>query len=61
MNKLEQIKFANNRLFYEIMIELGSLRASNLCASCGKKIDIKIYHIQLCQECRKTYLENYIK
>ena len=36
----------------EFIIELGLIRKRNVCAKCGKKMDIKDYHIQLCRDCR---------
>lgn len=40
------------------IIELGLIRKRDRCASCGKKMDIEDYHIQLCKDCREREFEN---
>lgn len=45
----------------EIIIELGLIRKRDVCAKCGKKMDVKDYHIQLCMACREVELEKYYK
>jgi DNA-directed RNA polymerase subunit RPC12/RpoP len=58
-NRLNKLKFKDNELFYNVIVELGFLRMSDLCADCGKKIKIPNYHIQLCQDCRFKYMDRY--
>ncbi len=43
------------------IVELGLMRRRNDCAQCGKDIDIKDHHIQLCKSCRNIYLDEYAK
>ena len=43
----------------EYIIELGMIRMKDRCAKCGEKMDIEDYHIQLCENCRMTELDNY--
>lgn len=40
------------------IIELGLIRKQDVCAKCGKIMDIKNYHIQLCRSCRLKYFED---
>ena len=42
------------------IIELGLIRKRDNCAKCGKKMDVKDYHIQLCKFCRNIYLKEYV-
>ena len=50
-----------NKVPVEYIIELGLIRKRNLCAKCGKKMDVKNYNIQLCKSCRRGELEKEIK
>ena len=43
----------------EYVIELGLIRKRNICAKCGKKMDVAHYHIQLCKKCRMKSLDNF--
>jgi len=45
------------RIPLEFIIELGLIRRRNECALCSRKMDIKIYNIQLCKSCRLKTLE----
>lgn len=38
-----------------------SIEKRNVCAKCGKIMDLKNYHIQLCRSCREEELEKEIK
>lgn len=58
-NILNKLKRENNKLFYKIVVEMGLLKTKNICADCGKKMDINNFHIQLCKECRYKYLDRY--
>jgi hypothetical protein len=53
MNYLNDLKKENTKLFINIVTDLGFLRLKNLCALCGKKMDVDNYHIQLCKKCRE--------
>ncbi len=44
----------------EYIIELGLIRKRNKCALCGKEMNIKDYHIQLCKSCREIELDKYL-
>jgi len=50
-----------NKIPVKYIIELGLIRKKEICAKCGKKMDIKDYHIQLCKSCRKVELDKYTK
>lgn len=54
---IDEIRIRNKDLFEQIVVDMGMLRKRNECASCGKRVDIKDYHIQLCRKCRITYID----
>ena len=43
----------------EYIIELGLIRKKDICAKCGKKMDVGNYHIQLCKKCRGKELDKF--
>lgn len=41
------------------VIELGLIRKRDVCAKCGRRMDVPRYNIQLCSKCRKVELDKY--
>jgi len=41
----------------EIIIQIGTDRTREICSLCHKKMDIQIYHIQLCRKCRSEVIQ----
>ena len=49
----------NMNIPIKYVIELGLIRKRNICAKCGKKMDVPNYNIQLCKSCRLVEFYKY--
>lgn len=58
-NILKQLQKDNIDFYAKLVIAFGLLRTRDECAICGKRIKINNYHIQMCKNCRKEYLERF--